>query len=189
MKTPCIITILSLAALGLASPAQADGYSPSEDANRRGIIIGGGLHGGHIDIDCGDGCGGELNEAGGAELHVTYMMSRKLGLSVEGWGMVHTTDTILGDVTATHVLATIGLQYWALPRLWVRVGGGYARGEVTAGDITLQSEQVPGVALGVGFEILTSRTFALDIQLRGGTGFYEDGNISNGAIGLGFSWF
>ena len=195
MNRPGIIITTLLAAFAFTGTALADEYSPSEDAQRRGIMVGIGINGGHIKYDSTDGSGDgdTLNESAGAELHIAYMIGKKLAVSVEGWGMRHDTETILGDLSITHIIATIGPQYWVLPRLWIRGGLGYARYQGTLdspiGEISNESEDVLGVALSLGLEVISGRNFALDIQLRGGTGFYEDVNASNVGVGIGFTWF
>lgn len=194
MNRSGIVFTTLLAGLVWTGTALADEYTPSEDSNRRGIMVGIGLNGGHIAFECTDGsCDESLNEAGGGEIHVAYMLGKKLAISGEVWGMMHNDEVLGVDVSVTHIITTIGPQYWVLPRMWIRGGLGWARAHVEydAGIIggDAQSEDVLGVALGLGLEIVSGPNFALDIQLRGGTGFYEDGNTSNAGLGVGLTWF
>lgn len=196
MKRSGIVIITFLAALAVASTASADEYTPSEDANRRGIMIGIGLNGGHMQYEFPDGNdGGSLNNSFGAELHIAYMVSKKLALSADAWAMRHNYTTILNtDGSLTNVLATFGPQYWVLPRLWLRAGFGYARVTRTEeipilGTLESESENVPGLAVGVGLEVIAGPRFAVDVQMRAATGFYEDLNLSNVGLGVGFTWF
>ena len=133
MKRSGIVITTILAALALSPAAQADEFSASEDAKPRGIMVGIGLVGGHTAYQSNDGSSGEdLNESYGAEVHIAYMIGKKLAISAEGWGMRHTGAVLGVDYTVTHIMATIGPQYWVLPRMWIRGGFGYARSNIVA---------------------------------------------------------
>lgn len=194
MNRLAIVTTTLLSALAISSAALADEYTPSEDAERRGIMIGIGLNGGHIAFNSEDGGNESLNESYGAELHIAYMLGKKLAISFDGWAMQHQTETLVSDATITHVIATVGPQYWVLPRMWIRAGFGYARYHrvddvAIIGEVEGESENVPGLALGLGLEVISGKNFAIDIQMRGATGFYENANASNLGLGVGFTWF
>jgi hypothetical protein len=180
-----------LAALSLASTAAADEYSASEDAGRRGLLIGVGLQAGHIRFQCQNdpNCGDNVNESGGLNISLAYMMTDKLAFSVDGWAMVHRSEFLTETVTVTHSMLTVGPQIWLVPRIWVRGGVGWARLSVDFGDIQAQSESVLGIMGAVGWEVLTSSKFALDVQVRAGTGFYDGVDAANAGLGLGFTWF
>lgn len=186
---PTSIAFLSI--LALAGTAMADEYTASEDAGRRGVLIGVGLQAGHIRFQCNNDpdCGSEVNESGGLNLSLAYMLSPKLALSVDGWAMVHRSEFLNETVTVTHSMLTIGPQIWLLPRIWLRGGLGWARLSMDVGNFQAESESVLGVMGAVGFEVLTSPRFALDLQLRGGTGFYDGVDAINAGLGLGFTWF
>ena len=195
MKRSGIVITTFLAALALSPAAFADEYTPSEDAKPRGIMVGIGLVGGHTAYKANDGSSGEnLNESYGAELHIAYMIGKKLAISAEGWGMRHQGTDFGVDWTITHLMATVGPQYWILPRMWLRGGFGYARSTIVAdvpivGIVEDESENVPAVTLGLGLEVISGRTFAMDVQVRAGTGFYENNDTSNVGLGVGLTWF
>jgi hypothetical protein len=138
-----------------------------------------------------DICDG-VTEAGGAEFHIGTMLRPAFGLSGEVWVMGHTED----NVTITHAITTVGVNFWILPRLWVRGGLGWAvakwhyKGPLGL-NLSDSTESVPAVMAAAGYELYAKRNFALDIQLRGGTGFYKEGDAkaSNAAVGVAFTWY
>jgi hypothetical protein len=50
---------------------------------------------------------------------------------------------------------------------------------------------VPGVAGSIGYELVSHPRFALDLELRAGTGFYREQDVAahNESIGVGLSWY
>lgn len=180
MKKLSISITLLITSLALASPALADHHEPS-GLQRSGLVIGFGLHAG--DIDC-EGCEG-LDESGGADFHIGGMISHNMAILFDVWAMTHVED----QLSVTHTIATVAAQFWLAPRIWVKGGLGGAQGSIVLGDVELQSETVPAVMFGAGLELLTTRRFALDVELRAGTGFYDGGDVRNAGIGVGFTWF
>jgi hypothetical protein len=182
-------------ALGVAIaavPAAADPgryYVENPDASvRSGWNFGAGLGGGEISCG-GPGCDG-VTEAGSLDLQVGRMLRPRLRAVLDIWGMAHHEE----DLSVNQSLVTIGLQYWVMNRLWLRGGLGTARAAFTydgmLGDTAEDDAQtVFGLAGGIGFEILSRRTFALDLEIRGGTGFYDDIRAHNGAFTIGVTWY
>jgi hypothetical protein len=185
---------VSLAALAALAPAAAraqpvSAYYEDQIALRDGLTIGVGLGVGHLECG-GAGCDG-VTEAAGADVHLGAMLTPRLAIVAELWAMGHRADRV--DIT--HTLATLGAQVWLLPRLWVRAGAGVAHADFGFGgalaDVPDRTETVPGAVAGVGLELVTSRGFALDLQLRGGSGLYDDGDtrVHDVALSLGMSWY
>ena len=54
-----------------------------------------------------------------------------------------------------------------------------------------QTDTVAAVMGAVGYELYHRPNFAVDLQLRGGTGFYEEDEVKghSAAFEIGFSWF
>ncbi|MEM9489920.1 MAG: outer membrane beta-barrel protein [Myxococcota bacterium] len=184
----------------MAGTAVAQGYraGPAYGPNaRQGLTIGFGI--GVGDIDCTD-CDAGL-EAAGVEFHAGVMINPRMAVIGEIWAMSHSErdDTFDAEITLTHLIATAGVQYWVLPRLWVKGGLGIAQGflTVSVGNIEASDESEAGLGLmaAVGYEVLTTRRFAMDAQLHLGTGLYgdtDDGTdfeANNISVGLGFTWF
>jgi hypothetical protein len=201
MKSLGLVTVLATATLlGVStSPAAAEptpGYPPAYVAARKdGVMFGVAVGGG--DLSCSstnDVCDG-VTEAGSISGHVGMMFGPRLAGVFDLWVMAHTED----NFTISHTLATVGAQYWLLPRLWLKGGIGGARAGyhwdgpfVDVGDRT---ETVLGVTAAVGIDVLSRPRFTLDVQLRGGTGFYgEEGDedevqAHNAGVQVGFTWF
>ena len=175
----------------IASPAAAETgryYVENPDSSvRTGWNFGVGLGGGEISCS-GPGCD-DVTEAGSLHLQVGRMLRPRLRAVLDIWGMAHKEE----DLTVHQSIATAGLQYWIINRLWLRGGLGFARagfeydGEL--GDSEDETQTVIGVAGGIGFELLSRRTYALDLELRGGTGFYDSIRAHNAAFSLSFTWY
>lgn len=170
-----------------AEPGRYYAESP-EDSVRSGWNVGVGLGGGEISCG-GPGCDG-VTEAGSLDLQVGRMLRPRLRAVLDIWGMAHSED----ELKVNQTIITAGLQYWIVNRLWVRGGLGTARAAFTydgmLGDTeTDDAQTVFGLAGGIGVELMSRRTFALDVELRGGTGFYDDIRAHNGAFAIGLTWY
>jgi hypothetical protein len=159
-----------------------------DDERRQGLAIGIELGGGHMECQ-GVGCDG-VTESGGASVNLGVMLAPNLAIMADGWMMAHRDDRL----TLTHGIATIGPQLWMGP-FWVRGGVGVARASFNydAGiiDIGDETETVPAAMAAIGFEVISTRDFALDVRLRGGTGFFHDGDteVRNLSLGVGANWY
>jgi hypothetical protein len=180
-------------ALASAGYAAADERVIVREKNPReqrdGLAIGVELGGGHMQCDADVGCDG-VTEAAGLSLNVGAMLSPNLAIMADGWMMGHTEDRL----TLTHGMATIGPQLWIGP-FWVRGGLGVARASFNydAGlvDIGDKTETVPAAMAALGVEVLATKDFALDVRLRGGTGYFRDGDVKvhNVSLGVGANWY
>lgn len=175
-----------------AHAAHADVYVSAESGYRTGLMLGATIDGGHIGCETSDGndCGNGAHAAGGFSLYAGGMITPALAITGELWGMAHQD----GDVTASQVLATANLRAWVVPRLWLQGGLGVARSKVTYdGPIVMvesMSDTVPAATVAIGVELVHSKKFSLDLQLRGGSGFYRgDVRVWNTALGIGATFF
>jgi hypothetical protein len=178
-----------------AAPAFADTVSlangtPSND--RSGLALGATIDGGHIGCQTksGDDCGDGAHAAGGFSVHAGMMVTPRLAILGEAWGMAHTQDSL----TTTQTLATANLRVWLAPRLWLQGGFGVARSKLSFDNgplmASVTSSTVPAVSAGIGLELVHSPAFGLDLELRGGSGLYEDDvRIYNAALGVGVTFF
>lgn len=182
------------AALAVAAPAAADTVIVANDdaPARGGFILGATIDGGHMgcQTEDGDDCGDGVHEAGGFSVHVGGLVTPRLALLAEFWGMAHSEDRF----TATQVLATANVRGWIAPRLWLQGGVGVARSKLEFdGDIimaTSTSSVVPAASAAIGFELVQTPVFGLDIELRAGSGLYRDDiRIYNAALGVGASFY
>jgi uncharacterized membrane protein YtjA (UPF0391 family) len=178
--------------LAASGSARADVYvenNATQTYVRQGIIIGGGIGVGHIACDGAD-CSG-VNEAGGLNLQLGGLLSPNLGLLVDAWGMSHTDGD---NATFTHAILVGALRYWLVPRLWVQGGVGVAQATWDYSDanveFTSQSDTVPALMGAAGLELISTPTFAMNLELRAGSGFFEDDvRVRNLQVGLGVDWY
>ena len=192
-KTRILSALGAAAALVLAGAGQAaaqddDQMIVVEKEERGGLALGVELGGGHMECE-GEGCDG-VTEAGGLSVNTGVLLAPNFGIMVDGWLMAHREDRL----TLTHGMATIGPQLWIGP-FWVRGGVGVARASFNydAGiiDIGDKTETVPAAMAALGLEVISTPDFALDVRLRGGTGFFNDGDtrVQNVSLGLGANWY
>lgn len=188
-----LVSLLTLFALSAAAHAQD--FSAHQmfegDDGRTGLVLGATLVGG--DLVCATRTGEDCIDRGakpaaGLSIHAGQMITPRLAVLGELWGMAHTEDA----VTASQVLATANVRTWVAPRLWLQGGLGVARSQISykADDLMTQSDTVPAFAAAAGVEVMHERRFALDIEARGGSGFYQsDTRVYNASLGVGVSWY
>ena len=155
------------------------------------------------DVGC-SGCDGDPVAFNG-DAHLGWMLSPRLSLLAE---VQAAGQTIADDGFATDTLvqstATVGAQYWLTPQLWIKAGIGAAALQVQRDDgfSSSHSDSLEGGAItgAIGYEILSARNFAIDLQLRATGATYEDavdeldgstGDMSVGttSLAVGFNWF
>jgi hypothetical protein len=186
------IGLVLLTTFGTISAAQAQYaapppyYPPPQPRGfyRQGFLVGFGVGGGAITADnCGT-CGG----AGGLEFHLGGMLTPRLALMFELWGLAHP----LGDgYSLTNSIYTGSLQFWATPVLWLKggIGGGTIRISDNYNGLSYEPESALAVSGAVGYEVLHSYNFALDLQFRLAHAAYEGGGANNIAFMVGFNWY
>jgi hypothetical protein len=171
------------------------GYAPTVVApprERAGFLIGIGIGAGSIEVIGNNGENLDQFEGGSFSLQIGGLINPRFGLMLDTWSVVHEDDEDDGygdDYTISHNITTIAAQYWLTPRFWIKGGIGRANYSVRSWLGELESEDGPALLGGLGYEVLHSRTFALDLQLRVGAGEYEEGTLQNGALLLGLNWY
>jgi len=181
-------TTMVLVLAGASQAAAQDEVVVVEREQRDGLTIGVELGGGHMECE-GVGCDG-VTEAGALSVNIGGMLTPNFAIMGDAWMMGHREDRL----TLTHGMATIGPQLWIGP-FWVRGGVGVARASFNydAGivDIGDKTETVPAAMAALGLEVISTKDFALDLRLRGGTGFFNDGDtrVQNVSLGLGANWY
>jgi hypothetical protein len=200
-----IKSILVLALVLAPAVASAQGYYNGGPGYRQhgyhnrmgrlawGFSVGlGGMHDGGSGLtDCGNCNYNPITfEADG---HIGAMVSQNLGILFEGQVNAQTvhSDTLNGDTVLTQSAAMVALQFWLTPQLWVKGGAGFAH--LDAQDNYGATDFGGGVAVmgAIGFELLSARYFALDIQGRLIEGEYNSfgDHVTSGTVGLGFNWY
>ena len=199
IKSFFILAIVCAPALASAQGYYGPGSGgPGGFHNRTGRLAFGfslGLGGMHDDgsaITRCDNC--DFNPlAGEADIHIGGMVGPRFALLFEGQLNIQTihSDFFNGDTTVTQGAAMLAGQFWVLPQLWLKGGLGLANLQVD--DQFFTDDVGSGVALmgAIGFELLSARNFAVDLQGRLIEGTYNSGNdhVTSLTIGLGLNWF
>jgi hypothetical protein len=188
-----LVSTLLLVAPAVAAADPGDHPHPHVHENPRlGFFGGFGLAAGEISCE-GNGCDG-VREAGGVEGHVGYAFNDKLALIGEVWAMENRED----DITLTYINTSVGARYWLAPIIWVQagIGSGHARVKYTGIiDIEGRSDNIATLMLGAGIEVIRSKRWAMDVELKFAQGANEDADgdeVTTGrmtGLGVGFTWF
>lgn len=198
-----LAVLLAVSAPGLASaqgyygppPRDAGGFHHRMNRLAWGFSIGlGGMHDGGTGItQCDQSC--DYNPAAfEADIHIGGFITPRAALLFEGQvnGQTVHADAINGDTVLTQSAAMIALQYWLTPQLWVKGGIGFAHLDASDDYGTTDDFGGGGAIMGaVGFELMSTRRFALDLQGRIIEGEYHgiDDSITSATVGLGFNWY
>lgn len=187
--------IATLATLGSAA-AQPAGRRPLPP--RVGLEGGFGLYGGEINCEdqAGDFCDG-VTEAGGFDVHGTYMFRPTIGITLDIWPMFHSEN----NWTFTHNVVTVGATWRPAPIFSLTAGLGSAQARLRYdGPIALESrsEAAPAILLAAGVDVVRGRRFAIAVEARVGAGFYGEDKNNDGdpdivgrnvGLGAAFTWF
>jgi hypothetical protein len=155
---------------------------------RRGIYGGVGLGVGQLSYGC-DGCD-DLNwSAIGFHGHFGFRFNPQIGIFADGYGLgADISDEIGFDAILVNAMWNFGAQYWITPPLWIKGGIGVARQQISTDEDTEDSDSASSILLAIGYEVLHSPNFSIDIDFRVGAGFYDEefgGTVTN--VGLQFS--
>jgi hypothetical protein len=166
--------------------------------DRRGFTIGVGFGVGGMASDSGileDCFDCDYEPASvGFDVHLGGMINPRLALLGEIWGMGQSVDAY-GSTTLVQTLVMFAAQYWVTPQLWLKGGIGAANLSYsydTGSDVVSEDIDAGAALMGaVGYEVMSSPRFALDLQLRLGSGSYDGINeqVSVGMLGLGLNWY
>ena len=175
------------------------GPPPPQSAffHRRGLAIGFGFGVGGMEAESGPieclNCDYEP-AAFAYDFHVGGMINPRLAILFEIWGSGQQLDAD-GTMLLMQNLMMVAAQYWLTPQLWIKGGVGAAHLTVSYDDgYEADSESIDdgaGIMGAIGYEVVSGRKFAIDLQLRIGTGTYDGINdqITAGAFSVGFNWF
>jgi hypothetical protein len=130
------------------------------------------------------------------DFHVGGMLSPRFALLFEFQVNAQTIDNNANATTSlSQSAAMVAGQYWLTPQLWIKGGIGVAHLSVDSQDYygTVTQPVSDGSALmgGVGYELLSARNFAVDVQGRIIAGNYKgiDDHVSSGTVGIGINWY
>ncbi len=101
------------------------------------------------------------------------------------------SDAYDGDTILSQNVLMIAGQYWLTPQLWIKGGIGFAH--LQADDYYFVYDVGSGGAImgAIGFELLSARNFAVDLQGRLIQGSYNglDDRVTSGTVGVGLNWY
>jgi hypothetical protein len=157
-----------------------------------GIGIGvGGMHDDGSGITNCDNC----SNAPALELdgHIGGMIGPRFALLFEAQLNARTVhnDTFGDDTTLSQTVGMLAGQFWITPQLWIKGGIGVAGLQADSRYVTTDYGTGGAIMGAIGFELMSARFFALDLQGRIIEGTYNSGNdnITAANIGLGFNWY
>jgi len=211
MRAPRLLMTVATAALLLAAgtasaqpgygppppPPPGYGYYPPPPTERYGLTLGFGLNLGGMDTDSNlSSCRGcDYDPAAvGLDFHIGGMINPMLAGLFELWFMGQSIDAG-GTTTLIQSMVMGAIQYWFTPQFWVKGGIGFAGLQIQYDDGYAYGEEDLGTGLALmgaaGFEILHSTQFAIDLQLRLGSGSYDgiDEQVNTAMFGIGFNWY
>ena len=83
------------------------------------------------------------------------------------------------------------LQYWAAPKIWVKVGGGFGfLAHANTWDAYVINSGVGGaIGAAIGYEVAQRRNFAVDVQFRYTGDFFEDLTVTGLSLLIGVNWY
>ena len=176
-----------------SQPANPGGFHQRQGRMAYGLSLGlGGMHDEGSSVTSCNNC--NYNPmAGEFDLHIGAMLGPRFALLGEFQVNAQTvhSDAYDGDtILSQHVLMIAG-QYWLTPQLWIKGGIGFAH--LQADDSYFQYELADGGALmgAVGYELMSARNFAVDLQGRIIQGSYDSFNdsVTSATVGIGLNWY
>jgi hypothetical protein len=184
------ITCLVALAAGLAVAAVAPAGARAEARAERdvGITFGGGLSITRV------GCERQMcftaRTAGVVDGHFGVIVAPRVAIFAEGWGSSYEE----GESTVTRAMLGVGVRLWAMPRLWLSAAAGVSSTRVSPNLEMVEFNEIVGVApaasVGVGFEAVSTESFAVDLHARSGVTLVDDRpTASSMTVGLGASWY
>jgi hypothetical protein len=125
--------------------------------------------------------------------HIGGMLGPRFALLFEGQVNARTVHSDLygDDTVLSQSTAMIAGQYWITPQLWIKGGLGLAGLQADNSYVTYDYGTGGAIMGAVGFELMSARFFAIDLQGRIVEGAYNSGNdhVTAANVGLGFNWY
>jgi hypothetical protein len=178
-------------------PGPGYGYYPPAPTERYGLTLGFGLDVGGMDSDSNlascRGCDYDP-AAVGFDFHIGGMINPRMAALFELWFHGQSIDSSGAEVLVQSMLMG-ALQYWLTPQFWIKGGLGFSGLQIQYDDGYAYGEEDLGTGLALmgaaGFEVLHSTQFAIDLQLRLGSGSYDgiDEQVNVAQVGIGFNWY
>jgi hypothetical protein len=125
--------------------------------------------------------------------HIGGMISPRFALLFEGQvnGRTVHSDVYNGDTLLSQSTEMVAGQFWITPQLWIKAGLGLAQLQADSTYVTYDYGTGGALMGAVGFELLSARFFAVDLQGRLIEGAYNSGNdhVTAANVGIGINWY
>jgi len=175
---------------------------PNGFFDRRGLAIGFGFGLGNMSFDSGpiDCLDCETDPvAVGFDFHIGGMLNHRMALLFEIWAtgkqVEYDTSTVF-----TQAMFMGALQYWLTPQFWLKGGLGMSTlsYSIEGESVDVECGQADGepcsggaIMGAVGYDVLSSRNFTLDLQLRFGAGSYSgiSDQVNAVTFGADVNWY
>lgn len=124
--------------------------------------------------------------------HIGGFLTPRFALMAEGQVNAQTvsSDSYDDTVLSQNALMIAG-QFWVTPQLWIKGGIGFAH--LYADNYYEVWDFGTGAAImgAIGYELMSARNFAVDLQGRLIQGSYDSFNdrVTSGTVGVGFNWY
>jgi hypothetical protein len=119
-------------------------------------------------FDLKDPCDGSCM-GGGVDLHVGFAFRPRFLAVLDLDAMTH----VESSRGYTHHAETLGVQWWAMDRLWLQLGVGVGSprtpmdlGDTDADQLIVRGDLVPATSAAVGYEAIVFAHQSLGVQLR-----------------------
>jgi hypothetical protein len=173
-------------------PPSSDGFHPRAGRLAWGFGLGlGGMHDSGSNITACNNC--DYNPlAGEFDFHIGGMLSNRFALLGEFQG---NAQTVISDYYDDTVLSQSALmiagQYWLTPQLWIKGGIGIAHLQADDSYVVYDIDNGGAIMGGIGFELMSARNFAVDLQGRIIQGSYNglNDNVTSATVGIGLNWY
>jgi hypothetical protein len=169
---------------------------PPPPTTRRGLTLGFGFGLGGMSADSGELCADCDYDpiAFGFDFHIGGMINPQMAILGEFTLTGQTLDAD-GFSWVYQSMALAGLQYWLTPQFWLKGGIGFSQLDIQYDDGFVVYEETVDTGVGVlgaiGYEVLHSTRFAIDLALRLQTASYDavDNSVNSAIFGIGFNWY
>ena len=169
---------------------------PPPPRDRYGLTLGFGFGLGGMDADSGDLCLDCDYDpiAFGFDFHIGGMLNPKMALLAELTLTGQTLDSE-GFSWVYQSMFLGAVQYWLTPQLWLKGGLGFSQLDVQYDDGYETFEETIDTGMGllgaIGYEVLHSTQFAIDLSLRLQGANYDkiDDTVSSALFAIGVNWY
>ena len=130
--------------------------------------------------------------------HIGGFLGPRFALMAEAQVNAQTvhSDAYDADTVISQNTLMIAGQFWVTPQLWIKGGIGFAH--LQAEDTYFVYDIGTGAAImgGIGYELMSARNFAVDLQGRIIQGTYNSDNggylsdsVTSATVGVGLNWY